>query len=71
MLILIGQNRLDPGTVILGCFILIVLFLAGLIETAIQLFGNVSRLLPLSPSLTSRTIHLIPLWCLAAVTYTI
>lgn len=42
MLIMIGQNNLDPQAVILGSFILIVLFLAGLIETAIQLFGTVS-----------------------------
>ncbi|KAF1351886.1 hypothetical protein BDV97DRAFT_367707 [Delphinella strobiligena] len=40
MLFMIAQNNLDPSYVILGCFILIVLFLTGLIETAIQLFGN-------------------------------
>lgn len=42
MLIMMGQNNLQPGAVMLGCFILIVLYLAGLIETAIQLFGTVS-----------------------------
>jgi len=43
-LILIAQNRLLPGVMMLGAFILLVLYLAGLIETAIQLFGagNVS-----------------------------
>lgn len=45
MLIMIAQSNLDPSYVILGCFILIVLFLTGLIETAIQLFGNVSNVL--------------------------
>ncbi|KAK8221959.1 hypothetical protein M8818_000126 [Zalaria obscura] len=39
MLILISQKRLEPGVVRLGSFILIVLFITGLIETAIQLFG--------------------------------
>ena len=43
ILIMIGQNNLDPNAVILGSFILIVLFLAGLIETAIQLFGPAVR----------------------------
>lgn len=37
--ILIQQKRLEPGTVVLGAFILFVLYLTGLIETAIQLFG--------------------------------
>jgi len=43
-LILIAQNRLLPGVMMLGAFILLVLYLTGLIETAIQLFGagNVS-----------------------------
>lgn len=42
--ILVAQSRLLPGVMMLGSFILWVLFLAGLIETAIQLFGagNVS-----------------------------
>ena len=39
MLILISQRRLLPGVVILGSFILLVLYITGLIETAIQLFG--------------------------------
>lgn len=39
MLILIWQRRLLPGVVILGSFILLVLYITGLIETAIQLFG--------------------------------
>lgn len=39
MLILIAQRRLLPGVVILGSFILLVLYITGLIETAIQLFG--------------------------------
>ncbi|KAL1303891.1 hypothetical protein AAFC00_000345 [Neodothiora populina] len=40
MLIMLAQKNLDPDYVILGCFILIVLYITGLIETAIQLFGN-------------------------------
>ncbi|KAF2864171.1 hypothetical protein K470DRAFT_205342, partial [Piedraia hortae CBS 480.64] len=39
LLALISQGRLLPGVVILGAFILFVLYLTGLIETAIQLFG--------------------------------
>ena len=39
MLALIYQRRLLPGLVMIGCFILAVLYLTGLIETAIQLFG--------------------------------
>lgn len=39
MLSLIVQRRLLPGILILGAFILLVLFITGLIETAIQLFG--------------------------------
>jgi len=39
MLILIVQRRLLPGVLIIGCFILLVLYITGLIETAIQLFG--------------------------------
>lgn len=38
-LALIAQGKLVPGVMILGSFILFVLFLTGLIETAIQLFG--------------------------------
>lgn len=41
-IILQAQGQLDPFLVILGCGILVVLFITGLIETAIQLFGNVS-----------------------------
>lgn len=39
MLLLILQRRLLPGVVIIGSFILAVLYLTGLIGTAIQLFG--------------------------------
>ena len=39
MLALINQRRLLPGVVLIGSFILLVLYLTGLIETAIQLFG--------------------------------
>lgn len=39
MLILISQRRLLPGVVLIGSFILLVLYITGLIETAIQLFG--------------------------------
>lgn len=56
MIILLAQQKLQPAWVLLGSFILIALFLAGLIETAIQLFGNVScaiaPLLTLSSSST-------------------
>lgn len=50
MIILLAQKKLQPAWVILGTFILIALFLAGLIETAIQLFGNVSYPPLLHPS---------------------
>lgn len=62
---MIAQNNLDPSYVILGCFILIVLFLTGLIETAIQLFGNVSDalLLPIKPVLPIFFIFLLNLHC--------
>lgn len=36
---LISQRQLLPGIVVLGSFILFVLFLTGLIETSIQLYG--------------------------------
>ena len=36
---LIAQRQLLPGIVMLGSFILFVLFLTGLIETSIQLYG--------------------------------
>jgi hypothetical protein len=39
MLVLIWQRRLLPGVVMLSSFILLVLFITGVIETAIQLFG--------------------------------
>jgi len=44
-IVLIAQRRLLPGFMILWSFILLVLYLTGLIETAIQLFGpgNVSN----------------------------
>lgn len=37
---MISQRTLLPGLVMLGAFILLVLYLAGLIETALQLFGS-------------------------------
>jgi len=39
MLLLIFQSRLIPGIVTIAAFVLLVLYLTGLIETAIQLFG--------------------------------
>ena len=39
MLGLIYQRRLLPGLVMIGSFILLVLYITGIIETAIQLFG--------------------------------
>ena len=39
MLALIFQRRLLPGVVMLGSFILLVLYITGAVETAIQLFG--------------------------------
>jgi hypothetical protein len=39
ILILAAQRSLIPGVIILGSFILFVLWLTGLIETAIQLYG--------------------------------
>lgn len=39
ILALIQQRQLLPGIVVLGSFILFVLFLTGLIETSIQLYG--------------------------------
>jgi len=38
-MIMIAQNRLLPGIMMLSSFILFVLYLTGIIETAIQLFG--------------------------------
>jgi hypothetical protein len=39
ILVLAAQRSLIPGVIILGSFILFVLWLTGLIETAIQLYG--------------------------------
>lgn len=39
LVLLIYQRRLLPGVVMIGCFILLVLYITGVIETAIQLFG--------------------------------
>ena len=39
LLALINQRQLLPGIVVLGTFILFVLWLTGLIETSIQLYG--------------------------------
>lgn len=39
MLVLISQRLLLPGIVVLGSFILFVLWLTGLIETSILLYG--------------------------------
>lgn len=59
MLILIYQRRLLPGVVMIGSFILLVLYITGLIETALQLFrsttsiqGNCSQLKAPSKGLT-------------------
>ena len=40
MLILIAQRRLLPGVMMLFSFILLVLFVTGIIGTAMQLFGG-------------------------------
>ncbi|KAF2086311.1 hypothetical protein K490DRAFT_44421 [Saccharata proteae CBS 121410] len=42
-IILIAQRRLLPGVMMLWSFILLVLFITGIIETAIQLFGSGSN----------------------------
>ena len=39
ILVLAAQRSLIPGLIIIGSFILFVLWLTGLIETAIQLYG--------------------------------
>ncbi len=39
LLVLILQRQLLPGIVVLGSFILFVLYITGLIETSIQLYG--------------------------------
>jgi hypothetical protein len=38
---MVAQRRLLPGMMMLGAFILLVLYLTGLIETAILLFGTI------------------------------
>jgi hypothetical protein len=38
-LILVAQRPLLPGLMILSSFILLVLYITGLVETAVQLFG--------------------------------
>jgi hypothetical protein len=40
VLVLASQRFLLPGIIILGSFILFVLWLTGLIETALQLYGG-------------------------------
>ena len=40
ILILAGRRQLLPGAIILGAFILFVLWLTTLIETAVQLYGS-------------------------------
>jgi hypothetical protein len=40
MLVLIAQRRLLPGVMMLFSFILLVLFVTGIIGTAMQLFGG-------------------------------
>ena len=40
ILLLASRRQLIPGVIILGSFILFVLFLTGLIETSIQLYGS-------------------------------
>jgi hypothetical protein len=39
MIAMIAQNKLLPGVMMLASFVLFVLFLTGIIETAVQLFG--------------------------------
>jgi hypothetical protein len=39
-LIMVSQRRIVPGMMMLGSFILLVLYITGLIETAILLFGS-------------------------------
>ncbi|KAF2482030.1 hypothetical protein BDY17DRAFT_176031 [Neohortaea acidophila] len=42
MLILIYQRRLLPGVVMIGAFVLTALYITGIVETALQLFGPAS-----------------------------
>ena len=44
MLGLIYQRRLLPGVVMIGSFVLLVLYITGVIETSIQLFGPVGNI---------------------------
>ena len=44
ILILASQRYLIPGVLLIGAFILFVLWLTGLIETAIQLYGSGSNI---------------------------
>jgi hypothetical protein len=43
ILILAGRRQLLPGAIILGAFILFVLWLTTLIETAVQLYGSAAN----------------------------
>ena len=49
--VMILQKTLLPGIVMLGAFILICLFMAGLIDTGIQMFGSPVRLIARSSRL--------------------
>jgi len=44
--IMLAQRNLDPSYIMLGSFILFVLYLAGLIETAIEVFSGAVSTLP-------------------------
>ena len=52
MLALIYQRRLLPGVVMIGSFILLVLYITGIIETALQLFRNTNGIQGQCNSLT-------------------
>lgn len=41
---MLAQRKLMPGVVMLGAFIMFVLYLTGMIETAIQMFGPASNI---------------------------
>lgn len=43
LLVLAAQRFLLPGIIIIGSFVLFVLWLTGLIETALQLYGVVAN----------------------------
>ncbi|KAK0250531.1 hypothetical protein LTS09_014378 [Friedmanniomyces endolithicus] len=53
MLALIYQGRLLPGVVIVGSFILLILYITGIIETALQLFRNTNGIIGQCNSLNS------------------